>query len=336
MQIHRAFRTIAFLLAILAATSVRAADRQVLRHRIAPWTDAFHSVDRLPATNRIHAAICLPWRNPAAPEAFTEQFGPTPEDYASVVAFARKNGLNVTATHPNRMLVDVEGAASDFERVFHLNLRRYSHPLEKRLFRAPDTAPSVEIAVPVLSVCGLDDYALPHPASLRPAPAAQTASATPMNGSGPIGNLMGLDFRAAYAPGVTLTGSGQSVGLLEFDGYYASDIATYASQAGLPGVPLQNVLVDGFGGKPGVNNSEVAMDIEMAISMAPGLDRVLVYEAGMSAPVIDVLNRMATDNAAKQLSSSWTWGTLNRSSMRPATMTPTRAPSMRRRMTRTS
>ena len=332
MQIHRAFRTIAFLLAILAATSVRAADRQVLRHRIAPWTDAFHSVDRLPATNRIHAAICLPWRNPAAlanllarisapsspdyrhyltPEAFTEQFGPTPEDYASVVAFARKNGLNVTATHPNRMLVDVEGAASDFERVFHLNLRRYSHPLEKRLFRAPDTAPSVEIAVPVLSVCGLDDYALPHPASLRPAPAAQTASATPMNGSGPRGNLMGLDFRAAYAPGVTLTGSGQSVGLLEFDGYYASDIATYASQAGLPGVPLQNVLVDGFGGKPGVNNSEVAMDIEMAISMAPGLDRVLVYEAGMSAPVIDVLNRMATDNAAKQLSSSWTWGTLD-------------------------
>ena len=64
---------------------------------------------------------------------------------------------------------------------------------------------------------------------------------------------------------------------------------------------------------------EVAADIEMAISMAPGLSSVLVYEgptpqdlpplgtnyvqdATTTAQINDVLNRMATDNLAKQLS----------------------------------
>jgi subtilase family serine protease len=46
----------------------------------------------------------------------------------------------------------------------------------------------------------------------------------------------------------------------------------------------------------------------MVISMAPGLSKVLVYEGspnGTTATINDVLNRMATDNLAKQLSCSW-------------------------------
>jgi hypothetical protein len=333
MQVHRILPTGILLLAVLAATSVEAASRQMLRHRLDALTEALQSIDRLPATNRLHAAICLPLRNPAGltnllsqiydpasssyrhyltPDEFTERFGPTKEDYAAVVAFAQAQGLTVTATHPNRLLVDVGGSAADFEHAFHTNLRLYRHPRENRNFYAPDTAPSIDLTVPVLSVHGLDNYAVPHPAGHRPRRAAQ---ATPLDGSGPSGNLMGSDFRKAYAPGATLTGAGQSVGLVEFDGYYASDIATYASQAGISSVPLHNVLIDGFNGTPitgpYANNSEVAMDIELVIAMAPGLNQVLVYEAGPSAAAIDILNRMATDNTAKQLSASWTWITLD-------------------------
>jgi len=76
---------------------------------------------------------------------------------------------------------------------------------------------------------------------------------------------------------------------------------------------LSNVLIDGFNGvasgrTAGSGNEEVALDIEMTVSMAPGLSRVLVYEASPSATmanVDDMLNRMATDNLAKQLTCSW-------------------------------
>jgi subtilase family serine protease len=102
-----------------------------------------------------------------------------------------------------------------------------------------------------------------------------------------------------------LDGAGQSVGLFELDGYYPSDITAYENLAGLPHVPLTNVLLNGFNGQPDGNNIEVALDIYMAISMAPGLSGVIVYEGHTPN---DILNRMATDNAARQLSCSWGFG----------------------------
>jgi hypothetical protein len=65
------------------------------------------------------------------------------------------------------------------------------------------------------------------------------------------------------------------------------------------------VLLDGFNGAPGSSNIEVILDIMMASYMAPGLSKVMVYE-GYNPN--DALNRMATDNLAQQLSSSWGFG----------------------------
>jgi hypothetical protein len=131
---------------------------------------------------------------------------------------------------------------------------------------------------------------------------------TPNAGSGPGGGYMGNDFRAAYVPGVSLNGAGQTVGLLQFDGYYSSDIAAYESLAGLPGVTLVNVPVDGGVSTPGSGNGEVSLDIEMVISMAPGISKIIVYEAPNPSPWPDLLNRMANDNLAKQISCSWGGG----------------------------
>src|SRR5208282_2600570 len=90
----------------------------------------------------------------------------------------------------------------------------------------------------------------------------------------------------------------------ELDGYFPNDPVSYESLAGLPNVPLQNVLLDGFPGTPGFANGEVSLDIEMAIAMAPGLSQVIVYEGYVP---LDVINRIATDDLAKQASCSWGW-----------------------------
>jgi subtilase family serine protease len=206
------------------------------------------------------------------------------------------------------MLVDVNGSVADIEKAFHLNLGLYLHPAEQREFYAPDAEPSVDTSVPVLHVSGLDNFVQPHPASLHPI-APSGSNPVPAGGSGTGGTYQGKDFRGAYARGVTLTGVGQSVGLLEFDGFFTNDITTYAQNAGLPNVPIATVLTDNADGSAGSANREVALDIEMAISMAPGLSQVIVYEADASGLPDDILNRMATDNVAKQLSASWTFDT---------------------------
>ena len=133
-------------------------------------------------------------------------------------------------------------------------------------------------------------------------------NAVPQAGSGPGGNYMGLDFRAAYVPGTALTGAGQAVGLLEFDGLLPERRGGVRGAGGT----AQRSAARCDGGRvqrhtrPG--NGEVTLDIDMCIAMAPGLSKIYVYEAANPSPWQTLLNRMATDNLAKQLSCSWGGG----------------------------
>jgi uncharacterized repeat protein (TIGR01451 family) len=316
------------VLFLLLPPAGRAADEQTLSSHVpaAVASMGLQPTGSLADTNRLHLSIGLPLRHkaeldtflqqlydPASPsyhhylsvEQFTERFGPSLADYEAVRDFAKANGLVEVRIHPNRMLIEVDASVADINKAFHVNIRTYHHPSENRQFYAPDKEPTLDLAVPVLHISGLDNYVLPHPAGLKPAGGAPQGAS--MNGTGPQGNYQGYDFRHAYAPGVTLTGTGQKVALFEYDGYYANDIVTYENEAGLPNVPLVNVPIDGGVSIPGGGAGEVSLDIEMVISMAPGISTLYVYESpGGSAD--DILSRIASDDFANQISASWVYG----------------------------
>lgn len=302
---------------------------KTLSGHVPPAAKHLTPVGRLSSTNQLRLAIgvSLPHRDqltafveqlydPAnpnyrhylTPQQFTERFGATEADYEGVIAFALRNHFKIKKLYSNRMLVDVTASVGDLERALKLTMRVYQHPTEPRTFYAPDAEPSVPANLAIADISGLNNYLLPRPKNLFRMPPEQLAKSTPKQGTGTNGLYQGNDFRAAYAPGVSLTGAGQTVALLEFDGYTASDIASYESIAHLPSVPLQNILIDGADGSAGPGNIEVALDIEMAVSMAPGLSQIRVYEAPNPSPQNDLLNQMVTDDAAKQISSSWGWG----------------------------
>ena len=220
--------------------------REVLSGHVPAVVTGLTPKSRLPATNNLYLAIGLPLRNEAAldelisqlydpqstnfhkfltPSEFTARFGPTEQDYQSVIRFAELNGLAVAGKHPNRLVLDVAGSASNVEQAFNVSLSVYQHPTEARDFYAPETEPSVPVHLPVGDMWGLSDYALPKPQAHR----VNTSKITPLNynGSGPGGTYKGNDFRNAYIPGSNLTGAGQTAAVVEFDGYYPADITSY-------------------------------------------------------------------------------------------------------------
>ena len=306
-----------------------AADRQFLHGHVPPVVARLQPLGRLPGTNCLNLAIGLPLRNQAeldellrqlydpastnyhkflTPAESAARFGPTEEDYQAVEDFVRGNGLVVTGTYSNRVVLDIQGRVVDVERAFRVTLRTYRHPTEACNFFAPDTEPSLPANLRVTSIEGLSDYSLPRRATKR----VKAAKVRPLsfNGSGPGQEYAGSDFRNAYVPGTALTGAGQTVALLEYSDYYKVDITNYENIVGaVVGttnyVSLTNVVVGGSTPSTG-KNDEVALDIEMAIAMAPKLARVIVYEE--SATSSSLLNRIATDNLAKQVSSSWLVG----------------------------
>jgi len=306
------------------ATTARAGQRQLLSGHLPPAPAVATALRPLKADTTLDLAISLPLRNrealtnlldqlydPASPnfrrfltaDQFAAQFGPTAADYQAVMAFAAGNGLKVTRTYGNRALVDVRGTAHAINNAFHLTITEYQRPGSSETFYAPDGEPSLDLATPVLNVSGLDNYAPPKALYHLKSENFGSPGPQPLAGSNPSGYYWGYDFRRAYVPGVTLDGAGQSVALVEFDGYYPGDIISYENSTGVTKVPLTNIFINTTG-IPGRQTVEVSLDIEMAASMAPGLSNIMVYE-GVNAH--DVLNQMAVDNAAKQMSTSWTF-----------------------------
>jgi hypothetical protein len=307
------------------------ADLKVLPGHVPNVIASLTPKGRLAATNQMRLAIGLPLRDPVGlenflaqvqdpaspnfrhyltPEEFTARFGPTEPDYETVKNFALTNGLTITAANENRLVLDVVGPAAAVEKAFHITLRTYRHPTEARDFYAPDAEPSVTATLPVVDIQGLSDFSRPHSRMHRMDAAATQAA--PKTGSAPDGSgaYFGNDFRNAYVPGTTLTGAGQMVGMLEFDGFYASDIAAYAASAGggRSSIPIQTVLVDGYGGTPtSIGDGEVSLDIEMAMAMAPGLSQIIVFSGGPNGLQNDILNSMAANSAVKNLCCCWGW-----------------------------
>jgi xanthomonalisin len=273
----------------------------------------------------MHLVVSLPLRNEAALDGllrdqiynpssptyrhylsvaqFAAAFSPAERDILTTARFFAAQGLTVSGLTPNHLLLDVTGPAATVARVFHVRLNLYRDPAENRLFIAPDREPTLDLTVPVQQVIGLDNAVLPKPRLVR-----EPEDFAPRVGSGPGGAYVGSDMRTAYYPSGTLTGAGQSIGLMELAGYNIADVQTFfADHYG----PANSVSVVGIStdGAPitctgGCDDSEQALDIEYAISIAPGLSSVRVY-VGNTAE--DVLNRQASDNISKILSTSWGW-----------------------------
>ena len=123
-------------------------------------------VGPMPAAQRIRLSIVLPLRNqpdlknlltrlydPSSADyrhflsvdEFTQRYGPTADDYQAVVAFAHANGLTVTGTAANRLIVPVSGTVDQVERAFDVRMNVYQHPTENRTFFSTDREPTLNL-----------------------------------------------------------------------------------------------------------------------------------------------------------------------------------------------
>ena len=283
-------------------------------------------VGSLPATQSMRLVLTLPIRNQAAldsflekvynpssasyrqfltVEQFTTRFGPSQQDYDEVVRFAQIHGFTVVNTSRNRLNLDVTGSVASIEEAFHVTMGLYNLPSENRTFYAPDREPTTtDLAVQLWHISGLDNYSIPQPAIVH----RQDQHGLATTGSGPGASFLGSDMRSAYYGG-SLTGSGQSLGLLEYYGTDLTDLNTYYSNVHQTNnVPVTLLSTDGTSTScvyPSCDDTEQTLDMTQALGMAPGMSSLVMYVGSTDAAIF---NSMATHNPLNaQLSSSWTW-----------------------------
>jgi subtilase family serine protease len=349
----RSLLTIAALLSLLSfATTTSQAQSMSTRHvREVVRTGEAKSVGQLPSKQVMTLDVVLPLRdsagldsflqqlyNPSSPSyrhfltvpEFTQRFGPTEQDYDSVVRFAEANGFTVVGGTRDGMDVQIKGPVSAVESAFHVTMRTYQHPTEPRIFYAPDREPTTDLPFALWHISGLDNYSIPHPMYVKRSDYAnahginaEDAVSHATTGSGPSASFLGSDMRAAYYGGTALTGAGQNLGLFEFLGTDLTDLTTYFKNVGQTNnVPITLLSTDGTstscvdsraGGD--CDDTEQTLDMTQAIGMAPGLSSLVMYIGSTDTAIISAMTTHSP--LPTTIGCSWGWTPADPSTLNP-------------------
>ena len=276
------------------------------------------------------SATSLHNRHYLTPSEFTERFGPTKQDYDTVVQYVRDHGLTVVGGSRDGMEVQVRGPVSAVESAFHVSMLIYQHPTESRLFYGPDREPTVNLPFVLWHISGLDNFSIPHPLYVKRSDYAKAHGIDPdavvkhaTTGSGPSASFLGSDMRAAYYGGTALNGAGQNLGLFEFLGTDLADLTTYYKNVKQTNtVPVTVLSTDGTsascvdsraGGR--CDDTEQTLDMTQALGMAPGLASLVMYVGSTDTAIISA---MTTHNPLPTtIGCSWGWTPADPSTLDP-------------------
>jgi kumamolisin len=279
------------------------------------------------------------------PEEITARFGPSRADYAEVRAYFESAGFSIVRGSQNRLTLTVGGTRAMAERALATRVREYQAGTQRFYANDSDPALPLKVAARTQSVIGLSNLAAPRP-EVQAIRSAICSYPTALNVyfSAWVSGLNGVDVtlaqeRAAYQaklklciaglgntkaaysyiPGMdppapawqAVDGTGQTVGLVEFDTFNMSDVADYITLVGLS-TPIANItqknVNGGAGNTPGANQDEVLLDIDDVITVAPGA-KVVVYDApfaGANQSFQSVFNAMINDHV-NIISNSWSY-----------------------------
>jgi Pro-kumamolisin, activation domain/IPT/TIG domain len=286
------------------------------------------------------------YRQYLTPAQFASAFGPSAAELAQVSSVLRAEGLTVGQPLEGSVLLPVSGSVAAVESAFGTTMQSVQAPGEEAALvntSAPSVPASLSgLVTGVAGLNGLDQehnmlkVAPGQPVAAPPgSPGNQTpAATTPSAGGGPgqaersnaqtpqacdsanaaaashpgaftsttMANVFGLNQMF----GEGRTGLGQTIAVVEFEQYLASDFTTFQSCYGLAN-PIRNVAVNGGSGGPGAgSDGEAALDVEFAAVNAPSASLV-VYEAPNTndADALDLFQRIASDDSAQVVTTSW-------------------------------
>jgi kumamolisin len=231
-------------------------------------------------------------------QEFADKYAADPSSFDHLREFAHKSGLAVDegASSLARRTIVMRGPTNKIERAFGVTLNDYEHQGKRYHSYEGTISMAQEHAEPVEAVLGLDNHPIAQPhfriydqqKKKKPAP-AQSGSFNPPQ----VAKLYGFPTH--------VTGEGQTIGIIELGGgYNASDLSAYFTKLGVVHPKVTAVSVDGAANSPGNPNGadgEVALDIEVAGSIAPGANIAVYFTTNTTQGFVDALTTALHDTA---------------------------------------
>ena len=244
-------------------------------------------------------------QNPASPEfhhwltpaEVGDRFGLSPHDIASVTAWLQSQGLHINWISPSRIFIGFGGTAADLGRALHTQLHSYTVNGAQRLSVSSDPMIPEALAPALKAISGLytiEDRPLHQAASMQSDSPLMTAS----DGTHYISPA---DFTTIYDLPASLSGSGQTIGILGRAHTNFADFEFFQNRTGTYFPNPTEIVPIAFGGvdpvpaytsPPGSgvdigDQSEATLDVMRAGSVAPYANLLLVIASEASGGIED-------------------------------------------------
>src|SRR6266576_1943106 len=241
-------------------------------------------------------------------EEFAQAHGALAEDLARIRTFAETKGLRVKSESVPRRSSVLTGPVSAFCRAFEVELSLYRHPRGEYRGRTGRLRIPRDLAEVIEGVFGLDNrpqsaphFRLKQDASVGLQPPIGPTSYTP------------TQVAQAYDCPASGQGAGQCIGILELGGgYNTDDLNAFFASLGISVPQVSAVSVDGGmnapTGDPNQADGEVALDIEVAGSVAQGASIAVYFAPNTDQGFLDALTTAIHDTTNNPSVISISWG----------------------------
>lgn len=243
-------------------------------------------------------------RKALTPAEFGRKFGAKEHHIKDVIDYFQSHGFDVSQPDVTNLVLNISGTVAAVNKAFSTELHHYNDPNQGHLVHAPKHELQVPDKLKIASVLGIETTSKKR-AHFRAKQVEATRAPSVPTGLSPS------QIKTAYQIPSTYNGTDQAVALFELDGFTVTDIEAYIAEynLGTSISQIKTVTVDNVTGYPthGPNSGapEVTLDIQLVLSVAPKAT-IYVYEGPNSSQgVIDTYKRIANDNLASVISTSW-------------------------------
>jgi kumamolisin len=242
---------------------------------------------------------------------YASRFGATPTAIHRIAAYLAAHGLRAVAPSPDHLFIHADGTVRAVDTLLRTTIRAYDDK-GHRVYEdvTPIHLPSVLVGS-IRAVVGLTDvpryrasYTLVPHARPRVTTCSQMSAGTnPTSGPFTIseaGDAYGYDAFAAKGA----RGQGQTVAIFELTNYLPADITYFQDCTGKHDT-ISSIDVDGGNGLDPYAEVEADLDIEVVATLAPYANIDVYQGPNSEAGVVDTYDRIATDDTAKVVTTSW-------------------------------
>jgi subtilase family serine protease len=215
-------------------------------------------------------------------DALGRKFGPAQEDIDTIVAWLRGQGFTVNLVHKSGLLIDISGTAGQVRNAFHTEIHQYNVNGEQHVSNSSDPKIPAAFAPVVVGFASLNNFSQKAMIEKQRPDLTITCTGCP---DGFANQTLYIetppDFATIYNVSPLykgtkpITGSGQTVVVLEESDILAADVATFRKAFGLSSFkgkfsqihPGPGCADPGMQG--GVAQIEASLDAEWAGALAP-------------------------------------------------------------------